>query len=134
MTTNEILVTIGVVTLIVYTVFNIIYLNDLRKTSLALRRFIAKTEEELHPALLELRRTLEDIRKVSDDISSVAAGLQKAINTIISVERGIKSLYGYYREGLGQTAQSSVAGLRAGVKAGVISLIKNLKDKKEASS
>lgn len=134
MTTNEILIAIGVITFIIYTVFNIIYLNDMRKTSFALRQFITKTEANLHPALAELRQTLADIRKVTDDVAAVMERLRTAAGAIITVEKSIQSLYWYYREGLGHAAQANIAGLKAGVKAGVINLLKNLKYKKEGSS
>lgn len=132
---NQILLVIAVVTFIVYVVFNIIYLIDLKKTSVALRNFIIRTEENLNPALNELSRTLEDIRKVTYDVSSVVERLRVAVGAIVTVEKGIRGLYEYYREGLAPTAQANIAGLKAGVKAGVVNLFKNLKkQQKEESS
>lgn len=131
MTLIEILLTLGIITFIVYAIFNVIYLIDVRKTSSALRQFIIKTEENLNPALAELTRTLEDIKKVTGDISVLVEKLRAAIGVILSVEKGIESLYGYYRHGLGQAAQSNISGLKAGLRAGVLSLLKNLKTKKE---
>lgn len=131
---NQILLIIAVVTFIIYVVFNIIYLIDLRKTSVALRHFVVKTEENLNPALHELSRTLQEIRKVTYDVSSLVESLRVAIGAIVTVEKGIRSLYGYYKEGLAPAAQANMASLRAGVKAGVINLFKNLKKQKEGSS
>lgn len=133
MNMNEILVTIALVTFIAYAVFNIIYLIDLRKTSVTLRQFIAKTEENLNPALIELRLMLEDIRKVSDNASSFLNRVGLVLTAIISLENNIRSVYGYYKEGLGQAAQANIAGVKAGVRAGVVNFIKKMKDKKEAS-
>ena len=62
----RILALIAVITLVIYVVFNIVYLIDLRRTSIALRRFINRTDENLTPALVELRLTLQDLRKVTD--------------------------------------------------------------------
>ena len=134
MTMTEILLTIGVVTFIIYAMFNIIYLMDLRKTSLALRRLITKTEEDVHPALTELRRILEDIRKVTEDVTTFTQRLRVATGTIAAIEKGIQNLYGYYNEGLGGAARANIAGLKAGVKAGVVTLFENLKERKEGSS
>jgi hypothetical protein len=130
MTLNNILVTIGLIALVIYAIFNILYLIDLRKTSVAMRQFIAKTDENLNPALTELRYTLAEIRKLTGDISITIEKLRTAASAIISVEKIIEHLYGYYREGFSQSAQ----GLRAGFKAGVISLVKNLKRKKDGPS
>jgi hypothetical protein len=92
MTLIEILLTLGVITFIVYAIFNVIYLVDVRKTSSALRQFIIKTEENLNPALAELTRTLEDIKKVTGDISMLVERLRAAIGVILSLEKGIERL------------------------------------------
>jgi hypothetical protein len=132
MTLNETLLTIGLITLIVYAVFNILYLIDLRKTSVALRQFIAKTDENLNTALAELRSTLGDLRRVAADIAIVVERVRSAASAVTSVEKSLAYIYGYYRDGLRQSAQANLAGLKAGLKAGVISLVKNFKEKKRA--
>lgn len=124
---TQILLIIAVITFIIYVVFNIIYLIDLRKTSVALRHFIIKTEENLNPALNELSRTLEEIRKVTYDVSAVVERLRTAAGAIVTVEKSIRNFYGYYKEGLGRAAQANMASLKAGLKAGVVNLVKNLK-------
>ncbi len=134
MNINELLLAVGVIIFIIYAVFNIIYLIDLRKTSFAMRQFIAKTETNLDPALSELRRTLGDIRKVTDDVSTLIERLRAAVGTVAAVEKSIRTIYSYYKEGFGQAAQANVAGLKAGVKAGIVNLVKNLKDKKKEGS
>lgn len=130
---NQILLTIGLITFIVFAIFNIIYLIDLRKTSVALRRFIMKTDENINPALEELRRTLADIRKITGEVSAVAEKLRVAVGAIITVEKSIQSLYAYYKSGIAQAASSNISGLKAGVKAGVFNLIKNLRHKEGSS-
>lgn len=132
MTLYEILAVIAVVTLVIYASFNIIYLIDLRRTSLAIRQFIARTEENLNPALAELRLALADIRKVSADISALTDRARSVTGTLIRVEKTIEQLYSFYRQGFSQSA--NMAALKAGVTAGVVNLVKNLKTKKEGSS
>ncbi len=131
---TQILLIIAVITFIIYVVFNIIYLIDLRKTSVALRQFIIKTEENLNPALSELSRTLEEIRKVTYDVSNLVERLRTAASAIVTVEKSIRNIYGYYKEGLGRAAQANMASIKAGLKAGVVNLVKNLKKQKEGSS
>jgi uncharacterized protein YoxC len=130
---NQILLTIGLITFIVFAIFNIIYLIDLRKTSVALRRFITKTDENINPALEELRRTLADIRKITGEVSAVAEKLRVAVGAVVTVEKGIQSLYAYYKSGVGQAASANISGIKAGVKAGVINLLKNLRHKEGSS-
>lgn len=127
-----VLAVIAVITFIVYTAFNIIYLLDAKKTSYAMRRFIVRTEEDLRPALNEMRLALEDIRKVTADVSVVTEKLRAAAHAVVTVEKSIQNLYGYYRKGFGQAGENAGA-IKAGVVAGMATLIKNLK-KKEASS
>ncbi len=134
MTLNEMLLTVGLISFIVYAVVNILYLIDLKKTSTSVRHFIAKTEQNLHPALFELRATLADFRKVAGDVSAVTEKTRSAVDLIASLEKNIEHLYVSYRENFGQSAQANMAGIKAGVKAGFASLIKNLKDKKEGSA
>ncbi len=131
MSLNQILATIALVIFIIYAVFNIIYLIDLRKTSLALRQFVAKTEENLNPALIELRLALEDIRKITSDAAVLTQKLRTAAGTIVTVEKSIQTLYGFYRDSFGQSANANISAVKAGVKAGVVNLLKNLKAKKE---
>jgi hypothetical protein len=130
----RILTIIAVITFVVYAAFNIIYLIDLRKTSIALRRFINRTDENLIPALDELRLTLQDLRKVTSDVSSLTERMRSAAGALVTVERTIGHLYSYYREGLGQSAQVNMAAIKAGIRVGVTNLFKNLKSKKEGSA
>jgi hypothetical protein len=130
----RILAVIAVVTFVIYAAFNIIYLIDLRKTSVALRRFINRTDENLIPALDELRSTLQDLRKVTSDVSSLTERMRSAAGAILTVERTIEHLYSYYREGLGQSAHVNMAAIKAGLRVGVANLFRNLRSKKEGSA
>ena len=130
----RILALIAVITLVIYVVFNIVYLIDLRRTSIALRRFITRTDENLTPALVELRLTLQDLRKVATDVSAVTERVRSAAGALVTVEKTIENLYSYYREGLGLSTQANVSALKAGLKAGVGNLLRNLKTKKEGSA
>jgi len=54
-------------------------------------------------------------------------------DTVGAVERNVRDLYGSYAEGLGETARAHAAGLKAGVKAGMSSLLNDLNTRKEGS-
>jgi uncharacterized protein YoxC len=130
---NEILVSIGIGVFIIYAAFNIANLIEMRRTSIALRQLINRTEENLHPALTALRGILEDVGKATYNIAALTERVREVSETVTRVEKSIRELYGYYKEGLGEAAQANIAGLKAGVKAGVVTLLKDLNVRKEGS-
>lgn len=131
---NEALVNIGIVVFIIYAAFNIASIIEMRRTNIALRQLIKRTEENLHPALTALRSILEDIGKATYDIAALTRSLRELAETVARVENTVNGLYEYYKEGLGEAARANMAGLKAGVKAGVVTLLKDLNDRKEGSS
>ena len=131
---NEALVNIGIVVFVIYAGFNISNIIEMRRTSSALRQFIKRTEENLHPALTALRGILEDIGKTTYNIAVLTQSLRGVAETVARVEKTVNGLYEYYKEGLGEAARANIAGLRAGVKAGVVTLLKDLNNRKEGSS
>lgn len=132
MTFIEIVLLTALITFIVYTAFNVLYLLDLRKTNIALRKFIAKTDENLNSSLAELRSTLGEFRSVSGDIAMVVERVRSAATAVVSIEKAIEVVYGIYRDTFRRSAHASVTGLKAGIKAGVTSLVKNIGEKKQS--
>ncbi len=130
----EALLAIGVVAFITYAAFTIAHIIELRRTSLALRQLIMRTEENLHPALSALRGILEDIRKTTYNVAELTESVREVAETAKRVENEVKDLYAYYMEGMGEAARANIAGLKAGVKAGMITLLKDLSERKEGSS
>jgi len=55
-------------------------INEVKKTSIAVREFIVNTENSLHPVLGELGKTLTDIREMTD----AAAARRDDITTLMS--------------------------------------------------
>ena len=131
---NEALVNIGIVVFVIYAGFNISNIIEMRRTSRSLRQLIKRTEENLHPALTALRGILEDIGKATYNIAVLTRSLREVAETVARVEGTVNGLYEYYKEGLGEAARANIAGLRAGVKAGVVTLLKDLNNRKEGSS
>jgi uncharacterized protein YoxC len=131
MTFYEFLAIAALITFIIYTGFTISYLMDLKKTSRAIRQFTARTEERLIPAIADLNLTLQRLRKVADDISSVSETVRAAAGAVISVQKAVENLYGYYRENFTRAAEANLSAVKAGVKAGVVQLVSNLKTRKE---
>lgn len=131
---TEVLLNIGIVVFIIYAAFNIANSIEMRRTSIALRQLIRRSEENLHPALSALRGILEDIGKATYNIAMLTKSLREVAETVARVENTVNGLYEYYKEGLGEAARANIAGLKAGVKAGMTTLLKDLNERKEGSS
>lgn len=130
----ELLLAIGVVTFAIYAAFNIFYLIEMRKTSFAIRQFIARSEENLHPALAAVRNIFDDIRTITDNAAALSKSLREAAEALTSAQNAIKDMYQSYEENLGKSVRANVSGLKAGIKTGVDTLLSNLKDRKEGLS
>ncbi len=133
MTTAEIILTIGVTAFIIYAAFNIFYLMELRRMSFAVRQLVEKAEENIHPTLVALRRALEDIGTVTDNVAELSESLREAADAVTAAEKRIKALYLAYEDGISEAARANIAGVQAGIKAGVGTLLKGLKSKGEGS-
>ena len=133
MTTAEIILAIGVTAFIIYAAFNIFYLMELRRTSFAVRQLVEKAGENIHPTLVALRRALEDIGTVTDNVAELSKSLREAADAVSAAEKRIKALYLAYEDGISEAARANIAGVQAGIKAGVGTLLKGLKSKEKGS-
>lgn len=131
---NETLLNIGIIVFIIYAAVNIFYIIDLKRTSGAVRELIKNTAENLNPAVAELRGTLENIRKMTDEIGILTRNVRLITVSAAAVEKGVKKLWEYYKDDVGAVVSANIAGLKAGVKTGVVTLVRNLKDGKGGSS
>jgi uncharacterized protein YoxC len=129
----EIILGIGVAAFIVYASFSISSLVSLKRTSTTLDEFIKRTEGNINVTLVEFKGTLENVRKIIDDVGAVTEEVRQISNAVANLDKGIGKLYEYLKEGLGPTAEANIAGLKAGIKTGVATLVKNLKTSKEGS-
>ncbi len=125
---TEIFLGIGVATFVVYAAFNVVYLMSMKKTNESVSAFLKNTENNVNAALVELRGTLENLRKVSGDIGAVTEDVKQISDSVASVERSIRGLYDDAKEGLGSAAGASIAGLKAGITTGVATLVKSMQD------
>jgi len=133
MTMIEIILSIGVISFIVFAAFSISYLTGMKRAGAAVEDFIKRTEGNINETLAELKRTLENVRKITGDAVAITEEVRQISNTIASLDRGIREVYGFIKGGLGSTAGANIAGLKAGIKTGVVTLVKNMQDRKEGS-
>ena len=131
---TDIILGIGVATFIVYTGFYISHILSLRRTSERIGDFLQNTEGNLNAALFELRDTLENLKKITGNVSAVSEDIRQISRTVAIVEKSVRGLYDYGRESLGPAAGANIAGLKAGITTGVSTLVKSFKKKKEGTS
>jgi hypothetical protein len=127
---TDIILGIGVAAFIFFAGFHIYYIMSLRRTSERLGDFLHNTEGSLNAALVELRDTLENIKKLSGNMSAVTEDVRQISHTVASVEKIIRGLYGFMGKGLGPAAGANIAGLKAGITTGVSTLVKSLKTRR----
>jgi uncharacterized protein YoxC len=126
----EAILLIGVVAFMVYAAFGISYFMDLRRTSNSLREFLMNTEGNLNAALKELKGTLENMNKITMDVSRITQDVRDITDTVVSVEKGIQNFYGKVKDEFATAAEANVAGLKAGISKGVVTLVRNLKERR----
>ncbi len=85
----EIILSVGVIAFIVYTAYFISYVVSLKRASAAVNDFVKHTED----AMLELKGTLENIRKITGDVGAVTEEVRQLSNTVAGLEKGIRDLY-----------------------------------------
>ena len=122
----EVILGIGVAAFIVYAAFNIVYLMGLKKSGDSMALFVKNSEGNVNATLVELKGTLENLRKISGDISEITEDVKQISNSVSEVEKSIRDLFDQIKEDLGSAAEANIAGLKAGISTGVSTLVKNL--------
>ncbi len=124
----EIILGIGVATFIVYTIFNVTYILSMRRASDSMTAFFRNIEGNLNAVLSELRGTLENLKKIMGDVGEVTEDVKQISESVASVERRIRGVYDHMKEGLGSAAGANIAGLKAGITTGVVTLVKSMQE------
>ncbi len=124
---TDIILAVGVATFLVYTGFNIAYLQSMRRTSEDVSRLVGSMERNLTSALGALAGALENVRKISGNVNGVAEDLRQISHSAASIEKSVRDTLHHVTAGLSGATQAHIAGLKAGISTGVVTLVKNLK-------
>ena len=130
----ETLMMTGIIAFIIFAAVSVVFLIITIRSGAELQRTIKSTAEDLDSALVEFRATLAVVRKVADGAAAVTGNVRDLTDTAVYLERGARQLYENYLDDLGVAAGANIAGLKAGVKTGVLTLFRNISDRKEGSS
>jgi hypothetical protein len=77
-----------------------------------------------------LKGTLENMHKITANVSGITQDVRDIADTVVSVEKGIQNFYGKVKDEFAAAAEANVAGLKAGIATGVVTLVRNLKERR----
>lgn len=130
----ETLVMTGTIALIILAAVAVVFLIIVLRSGAELRRTIKNTAEDMDSALVEFRAVLAVVRKAADDAAAVTGNVRDLTDTVVYLERGARQAYENYLDEVGVSAGANIAGLKAGVRTGILTLFRNLSQRKEGSS
>ena len=120
---NQVLLVIGVVSIVILVAYCVYLILDLRKTSVALRKTIESTNTELSPALRELKETLVHVNKIGGNAAAVSGTARQITDTVEDLERTVRRFLDRHREVLGEAAEGHLSGLKAGITSAIQALL-----------
>ncbi len=126
---HEKLLDIGIIVFIFYVIASVAHYVKAWHTSSAVRDFLKNSEGNVEAVLVELRGTLQNLRKITSDIGTVTEDVKQLTGSLVTVEKNMQYLYQYAKHELAATAQANLAGLKAGVKTGMSTLVRTLKER-----
>jgi hypothetical protein len=127
---NDVLLNTGVVVFIIYAVVSIVYQVSAYRTTVVLRQFFTQTSGDMLAMLAELRVTLENFRKISDNVTVVTGEVREITSSVTNLKHEVRTLYGFIRDRAGAEAKADLAGIKAGIRTGVATLVKGLKEER----
>ncbi len=123
---TDIILGVGVGVFTIFAVAQIVYLLSLIKAVHGMTSFFKNIEGNLNASLVEARATLENLKQITDDARAVTGDVRQISAAVTGLQKDITSLATYAKESLSSAVDANVAGLKAGIKAGVVTLVKNL--------
>ncbi|MFN3478946.1 MAG: DUF948 domain-containing protein [Thermodesulfovibrionales bacterium] len=98
---------------------------EIRSASKAFKDFLKNTEDNLKPAIVELEESLKSIRKAAEGITGVSDDLREFSGSVRKTGENVKRISDLIEEVTSGTV-TKVFSLRAGIRAAIETLLKNL--------
>jgi len=127
---NDVLLNMGLVVFILYAVVSIAYQVSAYRAATALRQFITLSSGDLLSTLAQVRGTLENFRKISDNVTAVTGDVRTITSSVADLQQEVRTLYGFIKGAAGAEARADLAGLKAGIRTGVSTLVKGLNEER----
>ena len=128
---NEVLLNIGLVVFIIYAVVSIACQVNNYRTAAAVRQFITLSSGDVLAVLAELKVTLENFKKISANITAVTEGVRNVTSSVTGLQQEVRTMYSFIKDRAGVEARADLAGLKAGIRTGVATLVKRSQRRKE---
>lgn len=125
----EIILSIGVATLVINTGFTIAFILSMKRTGDRLNKFIEATGDDTLKSLADMKGTLENIHRISGDVSAVTSDVRQISHAVANVERDLRDLFEEMKRDLSATVEAHTAGLKAGIMTGAASLVNSIKER-----
>jgi uncharacterized protein YoxC len=119
------LITLAILVLAGFVVYAVL---ALKKTLDSVKKFIETTENSLVPAVEEIQLTLRSVRKITDDTGAVTEDVKVLSASVREMGDSVKRINSVVNTAL-CASTSQVAGLKAGLKAGLVYFLKNMLSK-----
>ena len=125
---------LGLITLaiIVAVIIFVWVMLELRKAIRALRELVDTIENSLKPTVAELQETLKSVRNVGDNVTGVTEDMKVLSGALKNVGKSVNHVAGDVEhvanlvDRITSSAVLEASGLKAGIKAGLWVLLKNL--------
>jgi hypothetical protein len=127
---NEVLLNTGVIVFIIYATVSMAYYVSAYRAAVAMRQFVTQSSGDMLATMAEFRATLENFRKISDNVTVVTQNVREITSSVADLQQEVRTLYGFIREAAGAEARADIAGLKAGIRTGVATLVKGLKEER----
>jgi uncharacterized protein YoxC len=116
------IITIACVALVIVLIY---VLLEVRVATQKLEQFISTSESSLKPTLDELPETIRSVRYIAENIATVTDDVKTLTGSVREVGQNIRLTSGYIEE-IASSSSVQVSGLRAGIRAGLYTLVNNL--------
>jgi hypothetical protein len=70
------------------------------------------------------------MKKITANVSGITQDVRDIADTVVSLEKGVQTLYGKVKDEVATAAEANIAGLKAGITTGVATLVRSLQERR----
>jgi uncharacterized protein YoxC len=122
---NTVLLAVIAVCVLATAFFLVLVLAELKKTLASLRKTM---DEGLKPALEEVQATLKSVRTITDEVGGITSDVREVSRSVVEIGRAVSAISGLL-DNVGSSVTVRAAGVKAGIRAAIEYLAKNLRRK-----
>ena len=123
---TNIILGIGVAVFTIFAIVQIVYLVSLIRAIIGFMAFFKDIKGNLNASLVQAKATLENLKQITEDARAVTGDVRQISAGVAGLQKDMTSLAAYVKESVSSAAGANIAGLKAGIKAGVVTLVNNM--------